>query len=287
MFSGERSRIGMDGQAEYHELLYRIENQNPFPSYEMTCAIRAIESREKNHLFYDEIAVILTTQDVIQFIDEADLIDSSRPYIAVRTKYYDNFLESVFNNTCQLINQLIIFGCGMDSRAFRLEFLADKIVYEIDQPEVIRKKNYRMGEIKRRRTNHHFIEADLTQLDWVTLLIERGYRCDLPSVWILEGVSMYFHEQQFRSIISNIDRNVAPGSYLGMDIINKKATVGRDNLWLSGFDDPEELLNGCGWSTTVIQPGEEGACFDRFIRKLPSREVADVERAFFVTAQKW
>ncbi len=56
--------------------------------------------------------------------------------------------------------------------------------------------------------------------------------------------------------------------------------------WRCGFDNPEELLADYGWKAKVIQPGDDGAYFGRYTRKLPPRDVPNVERVFLVTAQR-
>ena len=277
---------GLEGQSRYHEKLYELENQNPFPPYLITCAARAIEQKIPNRLFDDNLAPTLAGSEVIQFVEEVELIDRTRPYVAVRTKFFDNFLKDAFQGQSSGLKQLVILGAGMDTRAFRLEFLKKITIWELDKPEVIKTKVDILKSIGRIPRNHHFIEVDLTQSSWTSLLGDRDYNPKLPSVWILEGILMYLSEAQVRDLFHNLQRLTAPGSCLGADFINEKAVLGREELWLSGFDNPEELLRDYGWNATVIQPGEEGACFDRYIRKLPPREVADVERAFFVTAHK-
>lgn len=281
----EQKNLEIEGQSEYHEQLYSLENDNPFPPYEITCAIRAIESQRVNPLFDDSLALSIADPFCIEYIKEVDLdlINGQRPYISVRTKFFDNFLEGIFNGN-STISQVVILGSGMDTRAFRLGCLADKTIYELDKQEVINQKLIKLKKIKRSRSNHHLIPSDLTEFS-LHLLEDKGYSKHLPSVWLLEGFLMYLSEKHVRQLFRNLQEIMAPGSHLGTDVINKKATLGRKELWLSGFDNPEELLDD-QWNTTVIQPGEEGACFDRYNRKLPPREVADVERAFFITSQK-
>jgi hypothetical protein len=46
------------------------------------------------------------------------------------------------------------------------------------------------------------------------------------------------------------------------------------------------LLAEYNWQAEVVQPGEDGADFDRFKRKFPPRHVSDVERVFFIKAKK-
>ncbi len=60
--------------------------------------------------------------------------------IAVRTKYFDDYLLAAVDAG---VRQVVILASGLDSRAYRLQWPADTVVYEVDQPQVI--------EFRRRR----------------------------------------------------------------------------------------------------------------------------------------
>ena len=54
--------------------------------------------------------------------------------MAVRTKFFDDFFTDA---TAAGIRQVVILASGLDSRAYRLQWPAGTVVYEVDQPQVI------------------------------------------------------------------------------------------------------------------------------------------------------
>ena len=55
-------------------------------------------------------------------------------YAAARTKHFDDFFTSA---GAAGIRQVVILAAGLDARAWRLPWVADTVVYEIDQPKVL------------------------------------------------------------------------------------------------------------------------------------------------------
>ena len=51
--------------------------------------------------------------------------------IAVRTKYFDSCLLAAVDAG---VRQVVILASGLDSRAYRLPWPAETVVYEVDQP---------------------------------------------------------------------------------------------------------------------------------------------------------
>lgn len=109
------------------------------------------------------------------------------------------------------------------------------------------------------------IPFDLRE-SWSDLLLAQGYQSDLPSVWLREGLLMYFDEVEVHELLNTISTLTATGSYLGADLVNVKALEGDNKMrqhWRSGFDEPETLFAAHGWQASVIQVGDNGANFGR------------------------
>ncbi|HWT48665.1 MAG TPA: class I SAM-dependent methyltransferase, partial [Mycobacterium sp.] len=58
--------------------------------------------------------------------------------MAVRTKFFDEFFLGA---TRAGIKQVVILASGLDSRAYRLPWPCQTVVYEVDQPQVIEFKS--------------------------------------------------------------------------------------------------------------------------------------------------
>ena len=54
--------------------------------------------------------------------------------IAIRTRYFDDFFLDAMNAG---VRQAVILASGLDTRAYRLPWVAGSTVFEVDQPEVI------------------------------------------------------------------------------------------------------------------------------------------------------
>lgn len=83
----------------------------------------------------------VSTED---FGDEAPM-DMARmaDNMAARTRFFDDFF---IDAGAAGIRQVVILASGLDSRAYRLDWPAGTVVYEIDQPEVIAFKTRVLAE---------------------------------------------------------------------------------------------------------------------------------------------
>src|ERR1041384_2219431 len=69
--------------------------------------------------------------------------DRMREQITVRTRYFDDFFTAA---TASGIRQAVILASGLDTRAYRLDWPAGTVVYEIDQPQVIDYKSTTLAD---------------------------------------------------------------------------------------------------------------------------------------------
>jgi methyltransferase (TIGR00027 family) len=91
-------------------------------------AKRAIENQRSDRLFADPFAEKLATSEIDRLLEkwkkqdgDYDRIKFIRTrFVAVRTRFFDDFLMSVAAKT----SQVVILGAGMDTRAFRLPWLS-------------------------------------------------------------------------------------------------------------------------------------------------------------------
>jgi methyltransferase (TIGR00027 family) len=247
----------------------------------LMAAMRAKETARPDRLFNDFLAAQLAGEEAFAFLEQ-NLTEEDRPYVAVRTRFFDNFLLDV----CAEANQIVILASGMDTRAYRLPWSSETKIYELDQAQVLETKTAILVDAIP-KSQHYIIPADLTQ-PWSHLLLEQGYQPNLSSVWLLEGLLMYLTERQVRQLLQTISQLTNGDSYLGLDLVNVKGMESEPykGYFRSGFDFPEELLAEYRWKAEVIQPGDDGAHFCRYTNKLPPRDIADVERVFLIKAHK-
>src|ERR1700761_1475631 len=124
-----------------------------------------------------ETFIKLLDTDLGQSIDAVLSRQPVREQITVRTRFFDDFfLEATQSG----IRQAVIVASGLDTRAYRLPWPAETVVYEIDQPEVIEFKTRTLAGLgaepsAQRRT----VAVDLRD-DWPSALAAGGFASARP-----------------------------------------------------------------------------------------------------------
>src|SRR6478672_7761905 len=95
------------------------------------------------------------------------MIDS----FAVRTRYFDEFFTAATNSG---VRQVVILAAGLDSRAYRLPWPHDTVIYEVDLASVL---SFKTGVFSRLGVaplaSHRPVACDLRD-DWATALRSNG-----------------------------------------------------------------------------------------------------------------
>jgi methyltransferase (TIGR00027 family) len=137
--------------------------------------------------------------------------------IALRTRFYDTHL---MNAVADGVRQVVVLAAGLDTRAYRLPWPADTVVYEVDQPEVI---DFKTGELDRLGARpvatHRAIGIDLRD-DWQNALRLSGFDVQQPTAWIAEGLLIYLPPDAQDHLLSQITDISAAGSWLATEQVN-------------------------------------------------------------------
>ncbi|MDF9817141.1 SAM-dependent methyltransferase [Streptomyces sp. SPB162] len=259
-----------------------------------TAAARALESERDDRLFDDPFARTLAGDTGFALLKRYTGAGTV-PFLALRTKYLDDqALAAVEHSGAR---QVVFVAAGMDTRAWRLPWPQDTVIYELDRPALLEAKNAQLVDVPlvagRRR---HAVAVDLAG-DWAESLTEAGFRPAEPTVWVMEGLLFFLPEAAVRQVLATLLRLSAPGSVLAGDMASRASltnpmargflTALREDgaAWQFGHDEPEEFLRSCGWHTTkTLQPGEEGASYGRWPYPVIARKIRDIPRSFFFTA---
>jgi methyltransferase (TIGR00027 family) len=262
-----------------------------------TAAARAQETRRSDRLFEDPWATILAGERSVDDFDCAIKHTGSgtADLHAITTRFFDDFLLRV-TGVCG-IRQVVLVAAGLDARAFRLTWPPQTRLFELDQPHVIAYKDGRFSLISAvPRCARHTVGVNLKE-PWTDLLCRLGFDPDQRSVWLLEGFIYFLSETAVRNLFAAITTLAAPGSYLGVDLINgdmltspstrhwneRMSAVGAP--WLFTSDEPEAFLAEFGWSAIVVEPGENGADFGRSPYPVAPRTRFGIPRSFLVTTR--
>jgi methyltransferase (TIGR00027 family) len=195
----------------------------------MVAAARALASEETDPIIRDPFAARLVRAVGIDFFirvidgnirptDTAETgqveLQTETDSLAVRTRFFDDFFTSA---TAAGIDQAVILAAGLDARAYRLAWPPGTVVYEIDQPEVIKFKTDTMAQLGAEPTaERRTVSIDLRE-DWPTALRRSGFDDTRPAAWSAEGLLMYLPPEAQDRLFDHITALSAPGSQLATE----------------------------------------------------------------------
>ncbi|MFG2287160.1 class I SAM-dependent methyltransferase [Streptomyces sp. NPDC048595] len=271
----------------------------------LTAALRAAETRRADRLYEDPYAARLVGEAGEGLLaevraatfppDRPRTLPSTPDYNAIRTRFFDDFLQRAAREP--EMTQIVLAPAGMDSRAYRLPWPGHLRYFEVDRPAVLAFKEERLRGVAP-RVDHRTVAVDLTSKDWEGRLVAAGYDPARPSTWLLEGLLYYIPEPDTHRMLERVAAVTAPGSRIAADIVNAAALTlphmqGLLNVfakwgcpWLFGSDEPEALFDRYGYEVRAVQPGEPAADFGRWPDPVPERHVKDVRRVFFVHGRR-
>ena len=165
---------------------------------------RARENAEPHPLYLDPIVPI--------FLDArtkraADAIQADFPAGAkmprLRTRYFDDRLDQHLASGCR---QVVILGSGLDTRGVRKR--APGVAYfEIDDPSTLSFKQARLAE-RGIDAPIRFITGNYVESGVLPLLVANGFDCDMPSLFIWEGNTMYLTETAVVKVLRDLSGRV-------------------------------------------------------------------------------
>src|SRR5947209_13269262 len=180
----------------------------------MVAAGRAMATRDARALINDPFAEPLVRAVGLDFfvkmIDgDLGLLPNSAPErmqaitdgMGLRTKYFDDYLLAAVASG---IRQVVILASGLDARAYRLDWPADTVVYEIDQPQVIEFKTRTLANLGAEPTaTRRTVAIDLRD-DWPAALRDAGLDPGAPTAWLPEGLLIYLPPEAQDRLFDNI-----------------------------------------------------------------------------------
>jgi methyltransferase (TIGR00027 family) len=169
--------------------------------------------------------------------------------ISVRSRYYENILESLGDEN----QQLIVLSAGLDTRALQIEEWNGKAIFNVDHPlsHELCKEIFDKAKINHDR--YRYVPYDLTEDTDVLLvkLVEKGFKVSLPTLVIWEGSTFYLETQVVYKLIEflskslkdfNIFFDFANWYHYVQDVDHASNSILKNHgePWI-GFFKPEEL----------------------------------------------
>src|SRR6476469_2928937 len=134
--------------------------------------------------------------------------------IAVRTRFFDDFYIGAVSAG---IRQAVILASGLDTRAYRLPWPPEAVVFEIDQPQVLEFKARTLAGLGAEPpADRRAVAIDLRD-DWPTALRDSGFDPGVRTAWIAEGLLIYLPPDAQDRLFDNITTLSAAGSRLATE----------------------------------------------------------------------
>ena len=285
----------------------------------MVAAARARETESADPLIRDPYARVLVAgvgagmwenfldDSVVERITSADpeaaaIFENMLGYQAVRTHFFDAFFADA---AAAGIRQVVILASGLDSRAYRLDWPAGTVVYEIDQPKVLEYKAAALAECGAEPTcSRRAVAIDLRQ-DWPAALRAAGFDPGAPTAWLAEGLLMYLPADAQDGLFEQITALSATGSRLSAEAMGYRDEERREQMrqrWEKmaeevGLEQPIDIadliyndpdradvvdwLAAHGWTASGTVSRDEMRRLDRWVQS-PNQDVQDVFSTFVV-----
>jgi methyltransferase (TIGR00027 family) len=134
-----------------------------------------------------------------------------RGTVAVRTRYIDDCLGDALRHG---MKQVVILGAGFDCRAYRIREIAESRVFETDHPATQATKKEILSRRLRTLPPHvTYVPIDFTAGTLDAVMQASGYRPDVRTFFICEGVTHYLPADTIDAVFRYVGRSAA-GSQL-------------------------------------------------------------------------
>ncbi|MGW0178856.1 class I SAM-dependent methyltransferase [Nocardia sp. NPDC003345] len=269
---------------------------------------RALESALPDPLIHDDYAALF-----VRAAGEPHFLDILREppriagrslvpgFMGLRTAFFDEFFLAAAGSGA---GQAVILAAGLDARAYRLDWPAGTVVFEIDRPEVLEFKDRVLADHgaaprARRRT----VAVDLRE-DWPAALLAAGLDTDIPTAWSAEGLLPYLPGKAQDALFDRLHELSAPGSRFAVETAPTDVAAGSfAALETKYFDknpfgeiDPTELfyfdersdatrwLLDHGWTVTATGSIELAQRYGVTLPELPEELEQQWRRPRYLTA---
>lgn len=225
-------------------------------------------------------------------------------YLAVRTHFFDAFFTAAAEAG---ISQHVILAAGLDSRAYRMHWPTDTVIYEVDLPAVLEYKSATLDAFGATpATNRREIGVDLRH-NWPAALSAAGFDPTRSTTWLAEGLLPFLPSEAQEALFTHIDRLSTAGSRVAVEVFDYDDAEQHQRLLAAGAKpsddnaiDPFELwydhggrpdcakwFDSRGWTTQSVYSRQEAQRLDRNVSEGDAKEAPiDPFDSIFVTAEK-
>ncbi|MGV0850610.1 SAM-dependent methyltransferase [Mycolicibacterium phlei] len=174
-------------------------------------------------------------------------------YAVARTKWFDEFLIAACANG---IVQAVILAPGLDARAWRLPWVSDSVLYEVDEPRLLALKEQTLRGSPAAAT---YIPVALGG-DWPEKLRTAGFDPDEPTAWALEGPELLAADHD--SLFERIHELSARDSRIAVELPGRPAWL-CDHGWDATAASIADLLDR--YSRCAVGDADESRAGTSFV----------------------
>ncbi|GAB3422890.1 class I SAM-dependent methyltransferase [Flindersiella endophytica] len=171
----------------------------------VTLYLRAYESRNQPSIIGDRAAAEAVDRIEYDFdrMKRAARPASTQYTVALRAKQFDEWTVDFLQRHPDAV--VLHLGCGLDSRAFRLDLRAGVTWYDVDVPQVI--------ELRRRiyeeTDQYRMIGSSVTEAEWLAKI-----PAGRPLLMVAEGLLMYLKPEPVRQLLQRLTDKFPSGELL-------------------------------------------------------------------------
>ncbi|MBD3194919.1 MAG: SAM-dependent methyltransferase [Candidatus Lokiarchaeota archaeon] len=217
---------------------------------------RAEEAKSENLLIKDPFAEKLAgTLD--QYKEKHRFTLKRRDYSIVRAYHIE---RNLLRKWCERYNesQIVILGSGLDTRAYRLEYLkkGNHIIFELDYESVLSYKEDIM-KFEHPYCKIKYIYANIGKNNIIKMLKEESFNPKSVSFWILEGLAYYLQKDSFKKLLKRVSNLSKPNSEIFIDLCVPAIANLRFGQFTTHFkwginkDQIPDLFKNLGWNISA------------------------------------
>ncbi len=249
---------------------------------------RAVESEkpEGERICYDPYARSFISPGmyaVMSFFIKSGYTELRGPgvlgFLIARERYIDDTLQASLEAG---LRQLVILGAGFDARAYRFEGLKSGVrVFEVDHPATQEDKVARLQKIFGTTPGHvTFVSIDFNTQRLEERLQKAGYRPDLKTLTIWQGVSEYLTPEAVDETLAFVARCSAPGSAIVFDYVYREVLEGELQSEVRNMRR-YRFMSGEGLTFGIPEGTVEAFLRQRGFSQVKDVNAADLKQAYF------
>jgi methyltransferase (TIGR00027 family) len=225
--------------SEYEK--YMIDNRDGSITAESLALVRAKESGLKSdeRICYDPYAIKFVNPELLQIYTKMspdtmqkmqDSYENQFPghknALVARVRFFD---DQVKMSISKGFTQIVIFGAGYDTRAYRIDGITKVRVFEIDLPVIQDRKKSKIKDIFGSLPNHvTYIPVDLSINPLEKAFIGTAFDYNQKTLYLMEGLILYIPPKQVKELFSSIISLSAQGSGILFDSMDEGIIDGSD-----------------------------------------------------------